>query len=174
MDKSVCHSCIYCGKTHRYASELRQHLRFHEDDRRFPCTHKGCGKIFFTNSGRQAHEYGHLPMEDRPFKCDKCAHCFSTNQHLTDHKRIHSNERPYECVVLGCGKSFAQQANYNMHVRRLHSDARPVKCSMCPYTCVVNRDLVKHAKKNHPIPPADKRSGVVILESDMLLPQEDV
>lgn len=160
------HICLHCKKAYRYPSQLKEHMRFHENDRRFMCTHKNCNKIFFTSSGLQVHTRSHLLEEERPYRCKTCDYGFSTKQHLSAHVRVHSGETPYVCTVPGCVKKFTQDSNLKMHIRRIHTKDRPVKCSMCPYACVVNRDLVKHMKNIHNSSPVADSTTAVATETE--------
>jgi uncharacterized Zn-finger protein len=42
------------------------------------------------------------------FNCENwsCLKLFTTRSDLKKHMRTHTNERPYECKQLGCGKAF--------------------------------------------------------------------
>jgi hypothetical protein len=77
------------------------------------------------------------------YKCNECA--YSTHQHsnLLRHKRIHTGERPFECPVAGCGKSFSVKCNLTTH-ERLHSDERPFACTSCDKTFKLKHHLTKH------------------------------
>ncbi|OAD60646.1 hypothetical protein WN48_05163 [Eufriesea mexicana] len=48
--------------------------------------------------------------------------------HLTQHLRIHANEKPYACVY--CERTFRQRAILNQHLR-IHSGEKPYQCPEC-------------------------------------------
>jgi KRAB domain-containing zinc finger protein len=81
----------------------------------------------------------------KPFKCDfaDCDMSFTTQGHLTDHKRRHSGERPYNCT--NCGDKFMRSSTLKIHLRR-HTGERPYKCEKCEKAFSESGNLRTHQK----------------------------
>ena len=61
---------------------------------------------------------------EKPFRCEfaNCGRSFTTQGHLTDHKRKHTNVRPYVCDI--CGTSFMRSSTLKMHTKRHESEKK--------------------------------------------------
>jgi uncharacterized Zn-finger protein len=68
---------------------------------------------------------------------------FTTQGHLTDHKRRHSGERPYICKQ--CGDKFMRSSTLKIHQRR-HTGERPYKCQKCDRAFSESGNLRTHLK----------------------------
>lgn len=71
---------------------------------------------------------------------------FTTQGHLTDHKRRHSGERPYICEV--CGDKFMRSSTLKIHMRR-HTGEKPYKCDKCERAFSESGNLRTHLRNTH-------------------------
>ncbi|RUS76997.1 hypothetical protein EGW08_015254, partial [Elysia chlorotica] len=51
----------------------------------------------------------------RKFLCDVCNKAFKQRHHLTEHKRLHSGEKPFRCTF--CDKRFSHSGSYSQHMK---------------------------------------------------------
>lgn len=78
--------------------------------------------------------------------CSYCGKIFTQNNHLQQHVRIHTGERPYVCHL--CNTAFHQQGSLSVHYR-IHTGERPFKCHLCEYCGVTSSNLKSHLKRKH-------------------------
>ncbi len=95
-----------------------------------------CGKCFKTKSMLAAHMVYH---GDRKFECDDCGKRFYTVAHMNDHKRVHTQEKDYQCQL--CGRTFNWKSSLKTHLSRVHSDPNagplPERKLVGPHKCMV-------------------------------------
>jgi len=121
-------SCPLCNKTFSRKSSLMTHIRNHSAERKFVCTycHKGgyhipsissnCNPLiiydFFWVSGftqaANLRNHERIHTNDRPYQCVDCGKTFTQITNLNNHRRLHTGERPFVCNEPECGRSFAQ------------------------------------------------------------------
>jgi len=104
---NVCDECGFVGNGR--PQDIHYHKKSaHEKEK---CT--DCGKLI-SSKNFATHKQTHLPESERKYKCSFCGKGFLTNQKLSEHELIHTDERPFSCKFL-CGYSCKSSANIRKH-----------------------------------------------------------
>jgi uncharacterized Zn-finger protein len=74
-----------------------------------------------------------------------CNKTFTTQGHLTDHRRRHSGERPFKCSIANCNSAFMRSSTLKIHLRR-HTGEKPFACNVCKKLFSESGNLKTHEK----------------------------
>ncbi|XP_035792214.1 zinc finger protein with KRAB and SCAN domains 3-like [Anopheles albimanus] len=69
------------------------------------------------------------PSKSNPFVCELCGARFTLSENLTKHRRIHDDDRRYECEH--CGERFLHWAARRYHIARVHTKEKRYACEHC-------------------------------------------
>ncbi|XP_008845143.1 zinc finger protein 22 [Nannospalax galili] len=82
-------------------------------------------------------------LDEKPYKCTKCAKSFSQSSTLFQHQKIHTGKKSHKCT--DCGKSFFQSSNLIQH-RRIHTGEKPYTCDECGERFKQSSNLIQHQR----------------------------
>lgn len=154
------HECSICHEKFEYLGSLSSHRRkVHNEDEPLICDWKDCDKKFKTIIGLKKHRREfHLNMKAE-IRCEwpECNAVFSNRTAMTNHMRIHTNERPYQCTWQDCGKWFRLKETLKRHIK-LHQGYKPHSCPFdnCNSSFFTKRNVKMHIEKVHLKNPSTK------------------
>ncbi|XP_071523310.1 uncharacterized protein [Panulirus ornatus] len=79
--------------------------------------------------------------------CCVCGYVAQRRQHLENHIRTHTGERPHQCPH--CIHKCSDLSNLKKHIR-IHSGEKPFTCPHCPFQTGDSSSLKKHIKRHFP------------------------
>lgn len=98
-------------------------------------------------------------------RCSFCHRIFASQQRLSKHERIHTNDKPYQCSI--CQKRFNQKYSMQLH-QKIHTGEKPFECSQCSMQfrlkLFLDRHMKNHASNNEEVCNSQKNVHQLIPE----------
>lgn len=116
-----------------------------------------CSKTFKRKEHLFQHKKSH--SGERPFGCTTCGKAFSRKEHLLRHTVSHTGQKLYACDV--CQKSFSRKDNLHKH-KKTHGINGPHVCETCGKSFVVKHYYVMHKAQHENFPNTENSSGATI------------
>lgn len=137
--------CKFCEGCFTTSGELVRHIRYrHTHEKPHKCTE--CDYASVELSKLKRHIRCHTG--ERPYQCPHCTYASPDTFKLKRHLRIHTGEKPYECDI--CHARFTQSNSLKAHKLIHSVGDKPVfQCELCPTTCGRKTDLRIHVQKLH-------------------------
>jgi len=126
-----------CDRRSIPKERLSDHRSKQTGENGYVCDH--CKKRFLSKSSLIEHMNIHMDN----YKCTECGKCCQSGNKLTEHRRSHSGEKPFECTV--CSKRFTTSSNLVNHCR-IHSGNKPYKCHLCDMAFSESGTLNRHMR----------------------------
>ncbi|TKS86690.1 Zinc finger protein [Collichthys lucidus] len=117
---------------------IDQHFKLQNRDE-YQCPGTGCTRIFkhskylyvhlkSEHKGDENVKHFHQ-MRDKREKCVFCRRHFVSAYHHRKHRRVHYGDRPYSCVVIGCGAQFSTSNELVTH-KQTHGYQLNYQCEL--------------------------------------------
>lgn len=110
--------CEKCRDSFRSQKKLDSHMADRHDEKGYHCGQ--CKKEFESKAKLRQHSYKHNMK-----LCGICGLSVSTS--LNTHMRRHANDKPFKCLVEGCGKQFPRNYDLMVHTKT-HTGEKPFPC----------------------------------------------
>ncbi len=140
------HTCEICGKKFSKPIYLNHHMNWHNGLKPFACTHEGCDYHAWSPDQVQKHMRRHVPVNQRPYKCDHCDKRYTTpSQKATHIKLVHEGQLEQMRVQCNlCGEIYSSKNYLKYHMIRAHGEEKTLVCPHCPKKFVEPQSLQKH------------------------------
>ncbi|XP_055594186.1 zinc finger protein 235-like isoform X2 [Uranotaenia lowii] len=140
-DKIECNSNIPLKKRMRLKVEVdnRNQVQLKEESDREYSEDDTNGDDTVSSKGRKRNSKKDLSKGEK--RTDVCSICGKFIKNMTEHMRIHNNERRHQCPY--CPKAFVSASNYNSHVN-IHTRAKMYKCDLCEKQYTMLNSLKQH------------------------------
>jgi len=110
--------CAHCGKSFSRASTLALHVRLHTGLLPHKCGN--CEAAFPTRTALRQHSLRHANPLDYPHVCATCGRRFALPSGLSNHERVHSGLKPFNCDH--CGRQFGRRYRLSRHILQNHAE----------------------------------------------------
>lgn len=174
------YKCAICGYETNDKGRLNQHLRIHDNVKKFKCGH--CQKFFSLKSNLKMHIKA-VHDSNKDYRCEKCGYqtnrkdgydkhllvhesgirfwCKMCNlgfdcmanlkQHDKENHEVGADGKKFECKK--CGTRFGQKPTLEKHYRTVHAKDKMFKCQGCSYESTREDHVRRHASIHQPVKP---------------------
>ena len=77
-----------------------------------------------------------IHTNEKPYQCEQCEYKSTDSSHLSRHKRIHTGEKPFQCNH--CEYKCSDPSAFRIH-KRTHTEEKPYECY---FKCTTSSNLI--------------------------------
>lgn len=130
-----------CKKSFSSDVHLRDHVRrVHNASHKYECAY--CKATFPVAYRLKKHLAVHTSAKTT---CPVCSKILSVRTSMSHHMKLHSKEKPYQCVQ--CGKEFAKKTILALHLRFVHRSDK-LRCLKCHQEFKRRLEYQKHLSEH--------------------------
>ncbi|KAG9291140.1 hypothetical protein G9A89_013012 [Geosiphon pyriformis] len=77
-------------------------------------------------------DVSHIVLK-KNYKCPECSRPFNRKYNMQSHMMTHNpqREKPFRCLIDGCGSSFTRKHDLKRHINGIHKQERQYECQFC-------------------------------------------
>ena len=95
-------------------------MRIHTGEKPYECSFEGCHKKFKAKGHLTDHMKIHSKI--KPFQCKICGGKYTRSSTLKIHSYTHMNVKPFKCPFKDCDRGFTEKGNMQIHMRTHKKD----------------------------------------------------
>lgn len=138
-----------CNRVMYKKCKIIEHIDSHLNPDRFHCD--VCNKSYNSRYYLELHNLKKHSDNEKPFKCDKCKHCFPKEFLLKAHLLTHIQA---ECPI--CHKMLASSLTLRSHMALMHGDKTKLICETCGEEFRTKLGMERHVKKHQGLNPIER------------------
>ncbi|XP_034232456.1 transcriptional repressor CTCFL isoform X1 [Thrips palmi] len=133
------HKCSVCDYASVELSKMRNHMRCHTGERPYQCPH--C--TYASPDTFKLKRHLRIHTGEKPYECDFCRARFTQSNSLKAHMLIHRGDPNFSSEEVGdkpiyrcelCPTTCGRKTDLRIHVQKLHTSDKPLKCKRCGKT----------------------------------------